>query len=66
LRDRINQTALLDRCVNDIKHLLLPDGDGHADLGDAPDVLMLQDDSGRKVASGFNHDAPDDYGRVSW
>ncbi|MEU6481101.1 type I-E CRISPR-associated endonuclease Cas1e [Streptomyces sp. NPDC047017] len=55
LRDRINETSLLNRCVEDIKHLLLPgsttpDGDG--------DVVTLQSDGDRQVASGINYDGP--------
>lgn len=51
LRDRINETALLDRCVNDIKHLLLPDGD----QPDEQDRVTLQSDGGREVAAGRNY-----------
>lgn len=65
LRDRINETSLLDRCVDDIKRLLLPEGDAIG-AGDDRDVVTLQSDGGREVASGFNHDEADTYGQVSW
>ncbi|CAM5266106.1 CRISPR-associated endonuclease Cas1 [Streptomyces hirsutus] len=70
LRDRINETSLLDRCVDDIKHLLLPGTDGSTGPGGAADddrdVVTLQSDGGRQVASGVNHDGPDDYGDSLW
>ncbi|MFV5994973.1 type I-E CRISPR-associated endonuclease Cas1e [Streptomyces sp. NPDC056231] len=59
LRDRINETSLLDRCVDDIKSLLLQDGPGPAVSSDQ-DVVTLQSDGGRKVAAGRNYgDATD-------
>ncbi|MEF9903906.1 type I-E CRISPR-associated endonuclease Cas1e [Streptomyces sp. P9-A2] len=70
LRDRINETSLLDRCVDDIKHLLLPETAGSTGPGGAADddrdVVTLQSDGGRQVASGVNHDGPDDYGDSLW
>ncbi|MFF2330884.1 MULTISPECIES: type I-E CRISPR-associated endonuclease Cas1e [unclassified Streptomyces] len=54
LRDRINETSLLDRCVDDIKRLLLPDGAGSAVSGDQ-DVVTLQSDGGHKVPAGRNY-----------
>ncbi|MFH9862340.1 type I-E CRISPR-associated endonuclease Cas1e [Streptomyces sp. NPDC017202] len=67
LRDRINETRLLDRCVDDIKRLLLPAGDDRTSTGDDQDVVTLQSDGGREVPSGLNHDdGQDDYERVSW
>ncbi|MER6441266.1 type I-E CRISPR-associated endonuclease Cas1e [Streptomyces sp. NPDC001185] len=65
LRNRINETSLLDRCVDDIKRLLVP---GTTDsLEDAGrDVVTLQSDGGREVASGVNYDGPNDYEDVSW
>jgi CRISP-associated protein Cas1 len=67
LRDRINETSLLNRCVDDIKRLLLQEEDGSFDPGSEQDVVTLQSDGGREVPSGLNHD--DDrhgYERVSW
>ncbi|MGV9703920.1 type I-E CRISPR-associated endonuclease Cas1e [Streptomyces sp. NPDC003483] len=65
LRNRINETSLLDRCVDDIKRLLVP---GTTDsLEDAGrDVVTLQSDGGREVASGVNYDGPNDYEDVTW
>ncbi|MFE1824024.1 type I-E CRISPR-associated endonuclease Cas1e [Streptomyces anulatus] len=54
LRDRINETRLLDRCVRDIKGLLLPD-DRSSDPGEDMDRVTLQSDRGLNVASGFNY-----------
>ncbi|MFD8957209.1 type I-E CRISPR-associated endonuclease Cas1e [Streptomyces anulatus] len=54
LRDRINETRLLDRCVRDIKGLLLPD-DRSSDPGEDRDRVTLQSDRGLNVASGFNY-----------
>ncbi|BCL18337.1 type I-E CRISPR-associated endonuclease Cas1e [Streptomyces tuirus] len=62
LRDRINATSLLDRCVDDIKRLLLPEAADPADR----DVVTLQSDGGHQVASGINYDGPDDYGDELW
>lgn len=61
LRDRINKTRLLDRCVDDIRDLLKldPDPDDSADI--APDRVMLQSDRGLDVMGGHNY-APD----VTW
>ncbi|SME92172.1 type I-E CRISPR-associated endonuclease Cas1e [Streptomyces sp. Amel2xC10] len=61
LRDRINEKSLLDRCVDDIKHLLLPPDANSVDgPGKDQDMVMLQTDGNRHVASGHNH------GEVSW
>ncbi|MFG2632254.1 type I-E CRISPR-associated endonuclease Cas1, partial [Streptomyces sp. NPDC048473] len=54
LRDRINETSLLDRCVDDIKRLLLHDDAGSAVGGDQ-DVVTLQSDGDRKVPAGRNY-----------
>jgi CRISPR-associated protein Cas1 len=56
LRDRVNRTNLLDRCVRDIKALL--GYDGGRDTGEAEgggDRVTLQGDGGRLVAGGRNH-----------
>jgi CRISPR-associated protein Cas1 len=60
LREKINETRLLDRCVDDIKGLLLPKGrDGTGDPAVDEDRVTLQSDGGRQVASGVNYGAPD-------
>ncbi|MEU2462128.1 MULTISPECIES: type I-E CRISPR-associated endonuclease Cas1e [Streptomyces] len=62
LRDRINETSLLDRCVNDIKRLLL--GEERMEntaTNDAPDVVTLQSDGGQAVASGRNYGGGEDF-----
>ncbi|MFE2373221.1 type I-E CRISPR-associated endonuclease Cas1e [Streptomyces sp. NPDC059398] len=53
LRDRINQTGLLDRCVKDIKNLL--GYDGTRDTTDNQDRVTLQSDGNRTVEGGRNH-----------
>ncbi|MQS09302.1 type I-E CRISPR-associated endonuclease Cas1e [Streptomyces alkaliphilus] len=53
LRDRINQTGLLDRCVKDIRNLL--GYDGTRDTGDSPDRVTLLGDGDLHVESGRNH-----------
>ncbi|MGP3749869.1 type I-E CRISPR-associated endonuclease Cas1e [Streptomyces sp. IBSNAI001] len=68
LRDRINETSLLDRCVDDIKGLLLP-GEALAATAsnDDPDVVTLQSDGGRAVAAGRNYGGGEDQDvEVSW
>lgn len=65
LRNRINETSLLDRCVDDIKRLLLPETPDSTVDADR-DVVTLQSDGGRDVASGFNHDGLHDYEDISW
>ncbi|MFF4323803.1 type I-E CRISPR-associated endonuclease Cas1e [Streptomyces sp. NPDC001568] len=54
LRDRINKTRLLDRCVDDIKMLLLPAGSAPAE-GEAADVVTLQSDREVMLAAGRNY-----------
>ncbi|MFQ6144592.1 type I-E CRISPR-associated endonuclease Cas1e [Streptomyces seoulensis] len=64
LRDRINETSLLDRCVDDIKRLLLPETGPTDVMNDDHDVVTLHTDGGRTVPSGRNHDdttGPDVY-----
>ncbi|MEV6400231.1 type I-E CRISPR-associated endonuclease Cas1e [Streptomyces sp. NPDC051907] len=56
LRDRINELSLLDRCVDDIKRLLLPEAKNSTEPCDQ-DVVMLQSDGGIEVAAGQNHGA---------
>jgi CRISPR-associated protein Cas1 len=65
LRDRIHETSLLDRCVDDIKSLLLPVGSPAT--GTDQDVVTLQSDGGRHVAAGRNHgEADDEAGAMTW
>ncbi|MFE3738901.1 type I-E CRISPR-associated endonuclease Cas1e [Streptomyces sp. NPDC059134] len=52
LRDRINTTGLLDRCVRDIQGLLAPAG---ADLSADADQVTLLSDRGTEVAAGRNY-----------
>ncbi|GAA2348973.1 type I-E CRISPR-associated endonuclease Cas1e [Streptomyces violaceusniger] len=56
LRDRINQTSLLDRCVDDIKALLLPNATaGSTAVDPDTDRVVLHSDGGRQVHAGCNH-----------
>ncbi|MFF2958117.1 type I-E CRISPR-associated endonuclease Cas1e [Streptomyces sp. NPDC057963] len=57
LRDRINHTSLLDRCVRDIKNLLGYDGtrDTTEATGTSKDRVTLQSDGDLHVESGHNH-----------
>ncbi|RMB80517.1 type I-E CRISPR-associated endonuclease Cas1e [Streptomyces shenzhenensis] len=59
LRDRINETSLLNRCVDDIKRLLMPDTEQPAAATDDRDVVTFQSDGGDHLTSGINHDGPD-------
>ncbi|MGW1765561.1 type I-E CRISPR-associated endonuclease Cas1e [Streptomyces sp. NPDC002073] len=52
LRDRINKTRLLDRCVKDIKNVLGYDGTRDTDTADR---VTLQSDGGTHVAGGRNY-----------
>ncbi|WP_344972567.1 type I-E CRISPR-associated endonuclease Cas1e [Salinactinospora qingdaonensis] len=55
IRDKVNEVGLLDRCVQDIKDLLITD-EPEADVTeDAPDRVGLQVDGGMTVDSGRNH-----------
>lgn len=54
LRDRINKTHLLDRCVRDIKDLLRYDEAAATSSSDS-DRVTLQSDHGAEVESGRNH-----------
>ena len=51
LRDKVNQTKLLDRCVNDIKELLLPAGTGE----ELVDRVTVQSDRGLDLIGGRNY-----------
>ncbi|GAA1934575.1 type I-E CRISPR-associated endonuclease Cas1e [Streptomyces durmitorensis] len=60
LRDHINETGLLDRCVKDIKHLLLPGAQAAADdRASEQDRVTLQSDQGQQVAAGVNYGSAD-------
>ncbi|MET7853802.1 type I-E CRISPR-associated endonuclease Cas1e [Streptomyces avermitilis] len=59
LRDRINDTGLLNRCVNDIKHLLLPN-DASGNRLSEEDRVTLQTDGGHEVAAGRNYGDADE------
>ncbi|MBT2392366.1 type I-E CRISPR-associated endonuclease Cas1 [Streptomyces sp. ISL-1] len=66
LRDRINEFSLLDRCVDDIKRLLLPEAKSSAGPGDR-DVVTLQSDGGIEVAAGRNYgDGSDEDEAMTW
>ncbi|MGW7401541.1 type I-E CRISPR-associated endonuclease Cas1e [Streptomyces cyaneofuscatus] len=61
LRDRINETRLLERCVRDIKALLLPDSPEHAnEPAESIDRVTLQSDRGLNVSSGVNYGTDED------
>ncbi|QXJ24232.1 type I-E CRISPR-associated endonuclease Cas1 [Actinomadura graeca] len=55
IRDRINHLKLLQRCVTDIKQLLLPDDTTADPTADDTDHVTLQSDHGIDVASGRNY-----------
>ncbi|MBB1247127.1 type I-E CRISPR-associated endonuclease Cas1 [Streptomyces durbertensis] len=56
LRDRINQTRLLDRCVRDIHTLLNHDGTHATESGNlGNDQVTLQTDGDRRIAGGVNY-----------
>ncbi|MFP8887042.1 type I-E CRISPR-associated endonuclease Cas1e [Streptomyces mangrovi] len=56
IRDKVNETSLLDRCVDDIKQLLLPAAAGSEAAGsDMEDRVTLQSDHGQDVAAGRNY-----------
>ena len=63
VRDAMSDGKLLQRCVTDIRKLLL--GDDHADSdqeqSETENVVYLWDEYGQEVIGGLNHgDAPDD------
>ncbi|GAA1160217.1 type I-E CRISPR-associated endonuclease Cas1e [Streptomyces hebeiensis] len=53
LRDRINETGLLDRCVRDIKYLL--SYDGSRETSNPQDRVTLQSDGDRHIEAGRNY-----------
>jgi len=54
IRDKVNKIGLLQRCVEDIKDLLLPEG-GADPTEEDMDRVMLQSDHGIEVESGRNY-----------
>ncbi|WP_433379367.1 type I-E CRISPR-associated endonuclease Cas1e [Streptosporangium sp. CA-115845] len=65
IRDQVNQIGLLRRCVDDIKHLIVPNGAKGDPTGNDADRVTLQSDHGAEVESGRNH--ADNYaGEVDW
>lgn len=65
LRDRINETSLLYRCVDDIKGLLLAHAGPNVESGER-DVVTLQSDGGHQVAAGRNYAGPGEDGEMTW
>lgn len=62
LRDRIYELRLLDRVVEDIKHLLLRDETANAKANTADfDQVTLQSDRDIQVASGVNYGSEDNW-----
>ncbi len=56
LRDQLHGGAFLERCVRDIRHLLLPEAEADAtDAGLAENIVYLWDGSRRAVASGTSY-----------
>lgn len=56
VRDKLHDGAILQRCVRDIRALLLPDAHGVDDAGPDVDAVTLWDDRAGSVASGVNYD----------
>ncbi|MBP2403391.1 type I-E CRISPR-associated endonuclease Cas1e [Streptomyces syringium] len=55
IRDKVNGTRLLERCVDDIKRLLLPETVAGEGMGDLEDRVTLQSDRGVDVEAGRNY-----------
>ncbi|RSS57447.1 type I-E CRISPR-associated endonuclease Cas1e [Streptomyces sp. WAC01280] len=67
LRDRIHETSLLDRCVDDIKHLLLPLAGFGPTVAADRDVVTLQSDRDQRVTAGLNYGSEgDEDGAMTW
>ncbi|MFE5406444.1 type I-E CRISPR-associated endonuclease Cas1e [Streptomyces sp. NPDC056580] len=71
LRDRINETSLLDRCVNDIKRLLLPETTPTEAMNHDHDVVTLHSDghtvpAGRNYGEGTDHNDTYSDTDISW
>lgn len=56
IRDQINETGLLKRCVDDIKALLVPEDPAGDPTGTELDRVTLQGDHGEELESGYNYD----------
>jgi CRISPR-associated protein Cas1 len=67
VRDRVHDGALLDRCVRDIRNLLLTDGSAgpideeESDEGTGRDVVRLWDEGGFELAGGRNYGVDVDF-----
>lgn len=64
IRDRIYDNSLLDRCVADIRRLLLPDDADAEPNRDSlwdEDLVRLWDESGDEVAGGVNYEYEIDF-----
>jgi CRISPR-associated protein Cas1 len=60
MRDRFHDGSLLERCVRDIRHLLLPDDATPSSASDTDaDVVQLWDGGERVVAGGTSYPEPD-------
>lgn len=55
IRDQVNKIGLLQRCVDDIKRLVLPDSVTDDPAEDDKDRVTLQSDHGVEVESGRNY-----------
>ncbi|MEU2514376.1 CRISPR-associated endonuclease Cas1 [Streptomyces syringium] len=55
IRDKVNDRRLLERCVDDIKRLLLSEAVGSEAEGTLEDRVTLQSDRGRDVEAGRNY-----------
>jgi CRISP-associated protein Cas1 len=55
IRDRVNRLGLMRRCVNDVKHLLIPDASQNDPTENDIDQVTLQSDHGINVESGRNY-----------
>jgi CRISPR-associated protein Cas1 len=55
IRDKVNETGLLDRCVKDIRDLLLPPSAQDVYPDDLGDRVVLQADRDVEVTAGRNH-----------
>ena len=55
IRDRVNRLGLMRRCVNDVKHLLIPNASQGDPTGNDIDQVTLQSDRGINVESGRNY-----------
>lgn len=64
IRDRMYGNSFLDRCVDDIRHLLLPgepDAEVNADNAWDEDLVRLWDETGDELAGGVNYEYEIDF-----